>query len=326
MTAPKMSSPAVYRLENFHITFLAVVMGMAGYTLAMQKASEYLPALHSISTILLGITLVLFVLVLGTYLLKCALHPAAVKSEMTHPVKINFFPLLPMIFLLLANIMLERSMAVSFYCWIIGVVLQLFASLVVISEWIKHERFKIEHMNPAWFIPVVGFILVPMAGIRHGFPEISWFFLSVGVLFWLALMVIVFYRMFFHAPIASRLLPTLFMLFAPPAVAFIAYHRLSGGQLDLVSRGLFYFSLYLFMVVLLQLPRLLKIPFFLSWWASSFPLAAMTLATFVFSDLIQSRSLAILGWIQLSFLSFVILFLVARTLIAIRGAELCVED
>ncbi|MBI9071036.1 MAG: hypothetical protein JEY94_05535 [Melioribacteraceae bacterium] len=27
------------------------------------------------------------------------------------------------------------------------------------SAWIKHEKFQIHHINPSWFIPVVGSIM-----------------------------------------------------------------------------------------------------------------------------------------------------------------------
>lgn len=65
---------------------------------------------------------------------------------------------------------------------------------------------------------IVGSIIIPIAGVKHGFVELSWFFFSVGLIFWLILLVIVLYRMFFHAPIAEKLMPTLFILFAPPAI------------------------------------------------------------------------------------------------------------
>lgn len=314
------------RLENFHVTFLAVVMGMAGFSLAVHKAAEHLPALHWVGSLLFLLTVVLFLGVVGLYAVKWIRYPAAVRHEINHPVKINFFPLLPMTLLLISVSLVERSPVLAPYVWSLGAALQLLASLFVVSAWISRERFTIEHLTPAWFIPVVGLILVPMAGTRLGYYEISWFFFSVGLLFWLILMAIVFYRMFFHAPIPARLLPTLFMLFAPPAAGFIAYTRLNGGVLDGFGRILYYFALFLFLLVLAQLPRLLKIPFFLSWWASSFPLAAKTLATFVFAALIQSTALQVLGWVQLALLTGVILFLLVRTTVAIRRAELCVED
>jgi len=314
------------RLCNFHITFFAIVLGMAGFTLAVQKAGELLHPLHGISTVLLLGTFALFVLVGVIYLYKGVACPGAIRKELNHPVKINFFPLVAKTLLVLSVALLERNMAASFYCWAIGTALQFVASIFVISEWIQHERFKIEQMTPGWFIPIVGSIIVPIAGVKHGFVELSWFFFSVGLIFWLILLVIVLYRMFFHMPIVERLMPTLFILFAPPAIGFIAYVRLNGGVLDGFSRILYYFALFMFFLVLYQLPRLMKINFYLSWWAYSFPLAAKTLASFLMLSLTQDSFIRLIAWFELAFLTLIIALLIVKTVQAISRGEICVEE
>jgi len=32
--------------------------------------------------------------------------------------------------------------------------------LVILSFWIHHQGFEIQHSNPAWFIPMVGNVLI----------------------------------------------------------------------------------------------------------------------------------------------------------------------
>lgn len=314
------------RLCNFHITFFAIVLGLAGFTLAVQKAGGLLPALHPASTVLLYLTVALFGLVGAAYSYKAVTCPGAVQKELNHPIKINFFPLVAKILLVLSVVLLERNMTASFYSWAVGTTLQFAASLYIISEWIQHDRFKIEQMTPGWFIPIVGSIIVPIAGVKHGFVELSWFFFSVGLVFWLILLVIVLYRMFFHAPIAEKLMPTLFILFAPPAIGFIAYVRLTGGDLDSFGRVLYYFSLFMFFLVLYQLPRLIKINFFLSWWAYSFPMAAKTLASFLIISLVHDPFLIFIAWFELAFLTLIIVVLTIKTIRAISLHQICIED
>jgi len=65
--------------------------------------------------------------------------------------------------------------------WTAGTVLHFGFTLYVLSVWIHHTHFEINHMNPAWFIPIVGNILVPIAGVHHASAEISWFFFSIGL-------------------------------------------------------------------------------------------------------------------------------------------------
>lgn len=326
MSSQAVAEDSAVRLCNFHITFFAIVLGMAGFTLAVQKAGSLWHVLHPVSTGLLCLTVALFVLVSSIYLYKGIACPGSIREELNHPVKINFFPLAAKVLLVLSIVMLERNTAVSWYCWVMGTALQFIASIFVISEWIQHDRFKIEHMTPGWFIPIVGSIIVPIAGVKHGFIELSWFFFSVGLVFWLILLVIVLYRMFFHAPIAERLMPTLFILFAPPAIGFIAYVRLTGGGLDGFGRVLYYFALFMLFLVLYQLPHLMKIRFYLSWWAYSFPLAAKTLSSFLMLSLLPGSFFGYIAWFELALLTLIIAILVIKTLQAVQRGELCVAD
>ncbi|MDT9547519.1 MAG: C4-dicarboxylate ABC transporter [Chlorobium sp.] len=314
------------RLRNFHITFFAIVLGMAGFTLAIQKGGELFPVFVPTSDWLLYFTLALFGVVSILYLAKAVSHPDTIKKEWNHPIKVNFFPLIAKIFLVLSVVYLERDMQISYYAWVTGAVLQMLASVFIISSWINQSHFKIEHMTPGWFIPIVGAIIVPIAGVKHGFLEISWFFFAVGLFFWMALFTIVMYRMIFHASIPDRLLPTLFILFAPPAIGFIAYVKLGGGELDAFARILYYFSLFMFVLVLFQLPMLAKINYYLSWWAYSFPVAAKALATLLMYHLTKNPFFKSIAVFELGFLILIIVVLLIRTLMAVARGEICVED
>jgi len=314
------------RLRNFHITFFAIVLGMAGFTLAIQKGGELFPVFVPTSDWLLYFTLTLFGVVSILYLAKAVSHPDTIKKEWNHPIKVNFFPLIAKIFLVLSVVYLERDMQISYYAWVTGAVLQMLASVFIISSWINQSHFKIEHMTPGWFIPIVGAIIVPIAGVKHGFLEISWFFFAVGLFFWMALFTIVMYRMIFHASIPDRLLPTLFILFAPPAIGFIAYVKLGGGELDAFARILYYFSLFMFVLVLFQLPMLAKINYYLSWWAYSFPVAAKALATLLMYHLTKNPFFKSIAVFELGFLILIIVVLLIRTLMAVARGEICVED
>ncbi|MCK5827772.1 SLAC1 anion channel family protein, partial [Candidatus Bipolaricaulota bacterium] len=254
------------RLRNFHITFFAITLGMAGFALAVQKlagtgGSGIVPALEVPATVLVAVAIGLFALTTLAYMAKAIRYPGEVVSEFNHSVKINFFPLIAKILLVFSVIALDRNMGVSYYLWLIGSALQLAASIVIISFWIRRTNLTIEHMTPAWFIPIVGSLIVPIAGIPHGFVEISWFFFAVGLIFWMVLFAIAMYRLIFHPPIPDRLMPTLFILFAPPAIAFIAYAKLAGlleqgvGP-DAFARILYFISLFLFILVLFRIQAL----------------------------------------------------------------------
>lgn len=313
------------RLQHFPISFFSVVMGLAGLNIAYEKAESVLRLPVHISGYLLAVTGAVFVTLAAFYLLKLARHSSAVVKELRHPVRLSFFPTISISLILLGIGTLHVEPQLSFWLWCAGTAAHLAFTLYVMDAWIHHQHFEIHHINPAWFIPVVGNILVPIAGVRHGFMEISWFFFSIGLVFWLVLLTIILYRVIFHNPLPQRLVPTFFILIAPPAVGFISYVNLA-GDVDNFARVLYYTGLFLTMLLAAQYFRFAKLKFFLSWWAYSFPMAAITVASLV----MYSHTGLVLHWtasvLLLVVLSLIIAVLVYKTMQAIARREICIEE
>ena len=315
-----MQSPS--RLENFPISFFAMVMGLTGMAISWEKAQttfELPLQLGHALTIFAGLV---FILLISVYLLKLARYRQAVVQDLHHPIMLNFFPAVSISLILLSIATLKMAPGLSHTLWIGGTVLHLGLTLYVMNVWIHHDRFEIHHMNPAWFIPVVGNVLIPIAGIKLGYVEISWFSFSIGMLFWLVLLTIIFNRVLFHNPLPEKLMPTFFILIAPPAVGFIAYYNLI-GQLDPFARVLYYGGLFLTLLMLTQIARFARLRFFLSWWAYSFPLAAITLATLLMYEISGNRFFYGLGLVLLGLVTLVVTFLLYRTLQAIAAKKIC---
>ena len=313
------------RLKNFPISWFATIMGLAGLTIAWHKMETvYQLKLHP-SSWLGYITLAVFVLVTAVYLMKLLAHRDAVIAELNHPIRLSFFPASSIALILLSVVFLQSLPGFSHVLWTVGVVIHLIFTLYVLNAWISHTRFEIEHINPAWFIPVVGNILVPIAGVQHAPADISWFFFSIGLVFWILLFAMVLYRMFFHDPIPAKLVPTLFILIAPPAVGFVSYLRLN-GELDNFARILYFAGLFLTLMLFTQFTRFSRLQFFLSWWAYSFPLAAITVATLTMAELSSWGLYDILAVALMVNLNAVLLMLVVRTFRAIGRKEICVEE
>lgn len=86
-------------------------------------------------------------------------YPQAVEAEFAHPVKLNFFPTLSISLILLSIALLPYHPPLSMVLWSVGTVLHLGFTLYVLSAWLHQTHFEISHINPAWFIPIVGNIL-----------------------------------------------------------------------------------------------------------------------------------------------------------------------
>lgn len=312
-------------LREFPISFFSIVMGLAGLTIAFQRAESILDVTNTFSTYILFIVTFIFLCILLLYFTKLVYFLPSVNEEFNNPVQLSFFPTVSISFLLLSIAFLEVNMEISKYLWMIGTLLHFIATIAVLSIWIKQSKFEIHHFNPSWFIPIVGNIIVPIAGVRHFAPELSWFFFSIGIIFWIVLLTIFLYRIIFHHPIPEKLLPTFFILIAPPAVGFISYVNLN-GTVDNFSRILYYFALFLIILLISQYKMFYKIKFYLSWWAYSFPIASVTIATALIFKQTTIIFYKPLFFILISLLTLLVLILLLYTIKAILKGEIFAKE
>jgi len=325
MKVVQKENPEIDRLENFPVTFFAVVMGMLGLTLASHAAETAFGASSMVSIVVLAVSIVIMIVISALYAAKAFARRGAVSEEWAHPVKIAFFPTISISVLLLATALLPHHRELAMVLWVVGAVGQGALTLSVVANWIGHRTFQTIHIGPAWFIPAVGNVVVPVAGAALGFTEISWLFFSAGLVFWIILLTLVMNRLIFHDPLPARLLPTLVILIAPPAVAFVAYMRLT-SDMDAFARILLNSGYVFAAVVLTQSGKFARLPFALSWWALSFPVAALTIASFSYAHETGSVAHQFVAGLLMAALVAIVAVLLYRTGRAIAARKICLPE
>ncbi|GAA6207373.1 SLAC1 anion channel family protein [Cognatishimia sp. WU-CL00825] len=303
-------------LHHFPIAFFAVLMGLWGWVLATQAIAGQFPAVLPLAEVLRGVATAVLLIVAGLYGVKALRFPQACAAEWNAPPKLAFFPAISISLLLMATAYLPFAPEFAHVLWIVAVVLQGGLTLAVISSWISHRAFQMGQLSPAWFIPAVGNVIVPVAGAQLGYVELSWLFFSGGLIFWLVLLTLVINRLMFHDPLPGKLLPTLVILIAPPALAFLAYVQLV-GEVDSFARVLINVAYVFALLVLIQARNFAKLPFALSWWALSFPVAGLTIASLQFGVLAVSTIHIWIGAALGAVLTLIVLLLALRTLRAV---------
>ncbi len=300
------------KLAQVPVTLFTVVMGLCGFTLALRAGEVAAGLVPLASGVAHLVTLAVFVVVALAYTAKALRHPQAVAEEWAHPVSLAFFPAISIALLLFSIVMLAPAPGIARGLWLVAVPMQLVLTLAVVSGWIGARSFQHGHLTPAWFIPAVGNVIVAIAGVPLGYVELSWFFASVGLIFWVVLLALVMNRLIFHDPLPERLQPTLVILVAPPAVGYLAWVALA-GEVDAFARVLLNIAYLFVLIVAVQVPRLLRLPFSLSHWALSFPLAAVTVASFAHAARLGSAGHAVIGFGLLAVLVAIIAGLMWRT-------------
>lgn len=310
------------RIAHFPIMFFAVVMGFGGLSLAFLKA-------HEVSGIPLEIflgarllTTLLFLLVASFYLLKIVLFREQARREFSHPIRINFFAAFSIALLLLSALWHETSLVSRGLFWL-GAGVHTFLTFYTVSFWFNNN-FEITHSNPAWFIPIVGNLIIPVAGSGVSGAILGYYF-AVGIFFWIVLFTVIFYRIIFHNQLPQKFMPTLFIFIAPPAVGFLAYLRL-GGEFDLMAQILLNLALFFAFLLGFMYRNFVKLQFFISWWAFTFPLTAITMALFVAFEKSQQIAYLHLAELFLLFATLVVGLVSFKTLQHIYRQKICVME
>jgi len=312
-------------LEFMPIQLFAIIMGLSGFAIMFAKAYHLFGVPYWIYTTILFVDTVLFLLILTAYMFKLLLFTQAVKREFYHPIKSSFMAAISISFLLLSIAFYDYAPTLSVLFWYIGTPLQIIFTLIVIRYWIYND-LQVVHSNPAWFIPIVGNVLVPVVGVEAAPMFVSLFFFSLGMFFWIVLFTMMIYRIVFHHPLAKKLVPTFFIFIAPPAVGFISYLRITNGSIDMFS--IFLYSIALFtLFLLLFMIRMYDIKeFFISWWAYTFPLAAISIATLMMHMALDNSVTYLLSIVLIGLTTVVVGFVALKTLQACRAEKICVEE
>ncbi len=295
------------------------------FAIIFAKAYHVFGMPYWIYEVILLVDTVLFLAIFTAYIFKLLLFTQAVKKEFYHPIKSSFMAAISISFLLLSIAYYDYAPTLSILLWYIGTPLQLAFTLIVIRYWI-HNDLQIIHSNPAWFIPIVGNVLVPVIGVEAAPISISLFFFSLGMFFWLVLFTIMMYRLIFHHPLAKKLIPTFFIFIAPPAVGFVSYFKMTNGSIDMFSVFLYSIALFILVLLIFMIKMYDTKEFFISWWAYTFPLAAMTIATLMMHMAFDNSFTYLLSIGLIVLTSLVVGYVSLKTLQACKEQKICIEE
>ncbi len=312
-------------LQHMPIQLFSIIMGLSGLAIMFAKAYHILGMPYWIYTTVLFVDTVLFLVIFTAYMFKLILYTQEVKKEFYHPVKSSFMAAISISFLLLSIAFYDYAPTLSILLWYIGTPLQLVFTFFIIKYWI-HNDLKVVHSNPAWFIPIVGNVLVPVIGVEAAPISVSLFFFSFGMFFWIVLFTITLNRIIFHHQLAKKFMPTFFIYIAPPAIGFVSYLRITAGSIDIFSMSLYFIGLFILLLLLFMIKMYDTKEFFISWWAYTFPLASITIATLTLEMIFHSSLTYVASVVLLLITSIVVGYVTLKTIGACRAQKICIAE
>ncbi len=315
------------RLKFLYPGWYAIVMGLSGLALAWHRAAPLMGEMaDGVALVSAGLAGLVFLALAVATVWRWRRHPEAWDEDRRHPVRHTFVATLPISMMVLATaaVALLGPVRPAAWLWWCGALSQLMVSWWVLSRWWRPGQGGLAwaSVTPALLIPVVGNVLAPLAGVPLGHADWSAAQFGIGLLFWPVVMVLLAVRIATQGMFAERLLPTLFILLAPPTVVGLSALQL--GAPPVVAWGCWGIAAFSFAWVGSTAPRLRRLPFSLAHWGLSFPLTAF--ATLTLRLAAPAGVLAVLGLALLALASLVILGLLAGTVRGLRDGSLLAPE
>ena len=276
--APAPRAPA--SLEHLGLIGFVPVMGLCGLSLAWGQASarmgEVATGVAQVSALLAG---VLMLTLLGITVWRFLRWPLTRVHDAAHPVRHVFVaaPTVSLILLATCGVTLTGPSVFWDALWMAGAAAQAMVTTWVVLRWLRSGASRWMGVTPALLIPVVGNVLLPLAGLSLGhsiWALVQW---AVGALLWPVVVLLLVLRLQRLGAWPARMRASVFILIAPPSVVGLG---LMLWQAPLVWPVVLWCVALAFVVLALrQLPQCFDQPFGWPMWSLSFPLTAFAALT-----------------------------------------------
>ncbi|XP_055828081.1 S-type anion channel SLAH1-like [Solanum dulcamara] len=302
--AKKSTSSNISLLTKLHAGYFRISLSLGGQTLLWKVLTQHLDKsqtlqhkFHSLPSttflLLWWISLCTLMLLSFLYILRCIFHFKLVKSEFLHPIGVNylFAPWISWLLLLQSVPFTIPNLDSYQFLWWIFVVPVVILDVKIYGQWFTTEkRFLSMVANPTSQLSVLGNLVGAWIANEMDWKESAICIFTLGLTHYLVVFITLYQRLSGSNHLPAMLRPSFFLFVAAPSMASLAWASIS-GEFDMPCRMLFFLSLFLFTSLVCR-PTLFKKSmrkFNVAWWAYSFPLTFLALASAQYAHQVEGH-------------------------------------
>lgn len=248
---------------------------VSGLILASLSLGNLLQDIHPRLRFLFGAIGIIFLILI---LLKVVLYPQLIKDDFKNPVIASSSGTFSMSLMILSTYLMPFIPGISYTIWIIGIVLHILLIIYFTYHFIVHN-FDISNVYPSYWIVYVGITMAAITANVHGINDADFIFFIIGFIGMLVSTPLVLYREFIYDKIPEMNRPLTCIFTALFSILIVGYVN----SADIISNEfltvLYTIASIFYIFAIYKLIRNIKIRFYPSFAAFTFPFVISALAT-----------------------------------------------
>ncbi|RKD22261.1 C4-dicarboxylate ABC transporter [Caminicella sporogenes] len=218
------------------------------------------------------LSFVIFILLV----LKMGIYRKDIVEDLKNPVIASVFPTFSMGIMILSTYIKPHLPYVAYGIWILALVIHFSLIIYFTKKFIFN--FDIKKVFPSYFVVYVGIVVGSVTSSAYDLNYIGRLVFWLGFVAYLILLPLVVYRVFAVKAIQEPVLPTITIFTAPASLCLAGYLSSFESKNMFIIYFLTILSLAMFFLVLLYMPKMLKIKFYPSYSAFTFPFVISAIA------------------------------------------------
>lgn len=247
-------------LKKYPVPIVGLMLGLAATGNLVQSYGEVYRNIFGI------ISAILLVLMIA----KTIKYPKGVAESLDNPVVASVFPTLSMAIMLLSTYIKPYTPQLAYAMWIAGISIHIILILWFTKKFVL--SFKIKQVFPSWFIVYVGIAVASVTGPAFTMINVGQVAFWFGFITYLILLPIVIYRVVKVKEMPELTLPTLAIFAAPASLLLAGYMNSFKIKNMAIVWFLMALSIIMYVVVIIMMFKLLRLKFYPSYSAFTFPL------------------------------------------------------
>lgn len=250
-----------------------VPLPMAGLMLGLGATGNLIMSYGSNYRNIFGI---LSAMVMFLLIIKAVSMPKSIREGFENPVVATVMPTFSMGIMILSTYLKAYSSSFALGMWFFGLALHCIFIIIVTKKYILN--FNIKKVFPSYFIVYVGIVAGSVTAPIFNLFSLGQYIFWFGFITYLILLPIVIYRVLVVKEMPEPTIPTITIFSAPASLCLAGYLNSFQEKNVFIVGFLVALSLIMFISVMTYIPKMLRLKFYPSYSAFTFPFVITAIA------------------------------------------------